>query len=48
MAKIYFYKYKELIDSGEETLTHVLNFMVSEVPERWRSEVIDLLTNEYE
>lgn len=48
MAKIYFYKFKELIDSGEETLTHVLNFRMSEVPDRWRGEVIDLLTSEYQ
>lgn len=48
MAKIYFYKYKELIDNGTETLEHVLNFSVEEVPERWRDEVIDLLINEYE
>ena len=47
MAKIYFYKYKELIDSGQETLINVLNFRLSEVPERWRDEVIVLLTNEY-
>ena len=47
MAKIYFNKFKGLIDGGAETLNHVLNFSVKDVPERWRDEVINLLTTEY-
>lgn len=47
MAKMYFYKYKDMIDSGEESLTHVLNFYIDNIPVRWRSEVIEMLTHEY-
>lgn len=47
MAKMYFYKYKDMIGSGEESLANVLNFYMDDIPARWRSEVIEMLTHEY-
>lgn len=43
MAKIYYRKYKAMIDSGEITLEQAITLVESEVPERWREEVIRLL-----
>ena len=43
MAKIYCKKYKTLIDAGEITLEQALRLVETEVPKRWRDEVIKLL-----
>jgi len=46
MAKIYYKKYKAMIDSGEITLAEAIELVNSEVPERWRAAVIELLEAE--
>ena len=46
MAKIYFRRLKERIDSGEITLEQAIELVDTEVPARWRQQVIELL-NEY-
>ena len=46
MAKIYYKKYKAMIDSGEITLTEAIELVNSDVPERWRAAVIELLEAE--
>lgn len=45
MAKIYYRKYKAMIDSGEITLEQAIILVESEVPERWKEEVKWLLNN---
>jgi len=46
MAKIYFRKYKERIDSGEITIAEAIELVQSEVPARWRDAVTALLEAE--
>lgn len=43
MAKIYFRKYKTRIDGGEITVEEAIELAEVEVPERWRSAVVELL-----
>jgi hypothetical protein len=43
MAKIYYKKYKAMIDSGEITLAKAIKLVKKEVPERWRDAVIEML-----
>jgi hypothetical protein len=43
MAKIYYNKYKKMIDNGDITLEEAIELVNSEVPVRWRSQVIELL-----
>ena len=43
MAKIYYRHYKERIDAGEITVEQAVALAETEVPERWRAAVIDLL-----
>ena len=45
MAKIYYRKYKQRIDSGELTLEQTLALVDAEVPERWRAEVKAMLNS---
>lgn len=48
MAKIYYRKYKTRIDAGEITLEEAIELVQTEVPERWRAAVIELLEEAYE
>ena len=43
MAKIYFRRYKERIDSGEITVAEAIALAETEVPAKWRQAVIELL-----
>ena len=43
MAKIYYRRYKERVDSGEITLDQAIELAGIEVPTRWREAVIALL-----
>lgn len=43
MAKIYFNKYKKRIDNGEITVDEAIALAETEVPERWRDAVVELL-----
>lgn len=43
MAKIYFNKYKKRIDAGEITIEQAIELAETEVPEKWRDAVIELL-----
>lgn len=43
MAKIYFRRYKQRIDSGEITVAEAIELAETEVPKKWRAEVIDML-----
>ena len=43
MAKIYFRRYKERIDSGEITVEQAINLAESEVPIKWRFAVVEML-----
>ena len=43
MAKIYYNRYKKRIDNGEITVEEAIALAESEVPERWRDAVIELL-----
>lgn len=43
MAKIYFRRYKERIDSGEITVAEAITLAETEVPVKWRADVIALL-----
>ena len=43
MAKIYFNRYKKRIDNGEITVDEAIALAESEVPERWRDAVVELL-----
>lgn len=43
MAKIYYRKYKAMINNGDITLEQAIELVYVEVPERWREEVIRLL-----
>ena len=43
MAKIYFRRYKERIDSGEITVAEAITLAETEVPTKWRADVIALL-----
>lgn len=43
MAKIYFDRYKRRIDSGEITVEEAIVLARTEVPTRWRNDVIAML-----
>ena len=43
MAKIYFRRYKERIDNGEITVAEAIALAETEVPKKWRADVIALL-----
>ena len=43
MAKIYYNRYKKRIDNGEITVAEAIELAETEVPERWREAVIELL-----
>ena len=43
MAEIYFRRYKERIDNGELTVAEAIALAQTEVPEKWRAAVIELL-----
>ena len=43
MAKIYFRRYKERIDSGEITVSDAITLAGTEVPTKWRAPVIEML-----
>lgn len=43
MAKIYFRRYKERIDSGEITVAEAITLAGEEVPTKWRAAVIEML-----
>ena len=44
MAKIYYRKYNERIDAGEITTDQAAELAETEVPERWRAAVIEMLS----
>lgn len=43
MAKIYYRRYKERVNSGEITLDEAIELATEEVPVRWRDAVVALL-----
>lgn len=43
MAKIYYRQYKRRIEKNEITLDEAIELAKTEVPQRWRDEVIELL-----
>lgn len=43
MAKIYFDRYKKRIDNGEITVEEAIALAQTEVPTRWRVDVISML-----
>ena len=43
MAKIYFDRYKRRIDNGEITVEDAIALARTEVPTRWRDDVIAML-----
>ena len=43
MARIYFNRYMDRINSGEITTEEAINLASTEVPARWRAAVIDML-----
>lgn len=43
MAKIYFDRYKKRIDNGEITVEEAIALAQTEVPTRWRADVIAML-----
>ena len=43
MAKIYFRRYKERIDSGELTVSEAIALAQTEVPTKWRAAVVAML-----
>lgn len=43
MAKIYFRRYKERIDSGEITVAEAITLAETEVHTKWRAAVIEML-----
>jgi hypothetical protein len=45
MAKVYYRKYKARIDAGEITVEEAIALAETEVPERWREAVIEMLQN---
>lgn len=46
MAKVYYRKYKARIESGELTPEEAIALVETEVPDRWRQEVITMLMGE--
>lgn len=42
MAKVYYRKYKAMLDGGMN-MEEVLALVNTEVPEKWRSQVVELL-----
>lgn len=43
MAKIYFDRYKKRIDNGEITVREAIDLAQTDVPTRWRADVISML-----
>ena len=43
MARIYYRRYKERIDNGEITAAQAIELAGTEVPDRWRAAVIEML-----
>ena len=43
MAKIYYDRYKKRIDNGEITVEEAITLAQTEVPTRWRADVIAML-----
>ena len=43
MAKIYYDRYKKRIDNGEITVEEAIALAQTEVPTRWRDDVISML-----
>lgn len=43
MAKVYFNKYKRMIENGEITVEEAIELAETEVPEKWRSAVVEML-----
>lgn len=43
MAKIYYDRYKKRIDNGEITVEEAIALAQTEVPARWRADVIAML-----
>lgn len=43
MAKIYYDRYKKRIDNGEITVEEAIALAQTEVPTRWRTDVISML-----
>lgn len=43
MAKIYFNKYKKMIDNGELTVAEAIAEAEANVPTKWRNDVVALL-----
>lgn len=43
MAKIYYRRYKERIAAGEITVQQAIELAGTEVPRKWRAEVIEML-----
>lgn len=43
MAKIYFDRYKKRIDNDEITVQEAIDLAQTEVPTRWRSDVVSML-----
>ena len=43
MAKIYYDRYKKRIDNGEITVEEAIALAQTEVPTRWRADVISML-----
>ena len=44
MAKVYYRKYKAMLDDGT-SMEEVLALVNAEVPEKWRSQVVELLND---
>lgn len=42
MAKIYYRRYKERMDTGEITVEQAVALAEAEVPERWRAAVVKM------
>lgn len=43
MAKIYFDRYKKRIDNDEITVQEAIDLAQTEVPTRWRADVVSML-----
>ena len=43
MAKIYYDRYKKRIDNGEITVEEAIALAKTEVPIRWRADVVSML-----
>lgn len=43
MVKIYYDRYKKRIDNGEITVQEAIDLAQTEVPTRWRADVVSML-----